>query len=366
MSSKVRAQKEKQSSELQPFQIPSLPYDIIVDVVARVPRCNYPTISLVSKSFQKLVASSELFMKRSLLGCTEHSVYAVLYSFATGDYRLSILRRNVNNTHLVNIRSLPDRGSYVAVNSKLYCVFDKIAWCMDCRSHTVRSISNMPERMERKVAEIIDGKIYVIGDCLCDDDEVSGSRFSKRVMVLDTKTQMWEPEITKPDLKLGSLCHDVVVMEDKIYMKDSFNSFVYVPKENKWELDEMLNTKRWEGACVVDDVLYYYDVYKDMLLRAYDPNNRCWKVVKGLEALLPKAAGPSYSKTVSYGGKLAIFFYKLYDGKTARLKTKEIWWAEIALERRQGGEIWGKVQWSDVVTFDDENLYMVNLLAVTV
>lgn len=354
MSSKVRAQMEKQSSELQQFQITSLPYDIIVSIVARVPRCNYPAISVVSKSFRALVSSPELYRRRSLLGCTEHCLYVVFRNRTTGDWRLSILRRKVNNNHLVSIRSLPHRGSYVAVNSKIYGLLDSITWCMDCKSHTVQSISNKPKFMLDKVAEIIDRKIYVIGICSC------GEEVSRRVIVLDTKTQMWEPEITKPDLELGSLCH-VVVMEDKIYMTDSRNSFVYGPKEKKWGVDEMLNTKRWEGVCVVDDVLYYY-VRRKNELRAYDPKKRCWKVVKGLEELLPKAAGSSYSNTVSYGGKLAIFFHKVYK---AEMKTKEIWWAEIALERRQEGEIWGKVQWCDVVTYDG-NLNVVKCLVVTV
>ncbi|CAA7019572.1 unnamed protein product [Microthlaspi erraticum] len=363
MSSKVRAQK-KQSSELQPFQITSLPDDIIVDIVARVPRYNYPAISIVSKSFRALVSSPELYRRRSLLGCTEHCLYVVFYNLATVGCRLSILRRKVNNNHLISICSLPRGGSYVTVNSKIYCLFDEIAWCIDCRSHTVQSISNMPQRMERKVAAIIDGKIYVIADCLCDVEEVSWSRFSKRVMVLDTKTQIWEPEITKSDLKLGSLWQDAVVMEDKIYMTDSSKSVVYWPKENKWQAEEMLNTKKWEvGACVVDDVLYYYDVYENEL-RAYDPKKRWWKVVKGLEELLPKAAGSWSSRTVSYGGKLAIFFHKVSE---ARMKTKESWWAEIALDTRQGGEIWGKVQWCDGVTFFyDGNLYVAKCLAVTV
>ncbi|CAA7016974.1 unnamed protein product [Microthlaspi erraticum] len=360
MSSKVRAKKGEQSPEPMSCQITSLPDDIIMDIVARVPRCYYPTISLVSKSFGALVASPELYTRRSLLGCSEQCLYVVLYIRTTYDLRLSILHRKANKNRLGIIPLFPPlhySRSYVAVNSKIYVVVGQTnnTQCIDCRSHTLQSTSSIPNIMGLKVAGTIDGKIYAIGGCLTDDD-----RLSKRVKVLDTETQMWESRLTKPGINLGSLRPYVVVMEDKIYMKDDEYSFVYGPKENKWELDEMLNSKRWSNACVVDHVLYYHDICNNML-RAYDPKERCWRVVVGLEELLVNTAGSPLTRTVSYGGKLAIFFAK---GEYI-WKPNEIWCAEIALERCQGGEIWGKMQWCGVV-FNDDNFCMVECLAVTV
>lgn len=51
-------------------------------------------------------------------------------------------------------------------------------------------------------------------------------------------------------------------MEGKIYMSDIDNSFVYGTKEEKWEMADMLNSKDWKDACVVDRILY-------ILLRLY-------------------------------------------------------------------------------------------------
>lgn len=109
------------------------------------------------------------------------------------------------------------------------------------------------------------------------------------------------------------------------------------------------------SACVVDDVLYYFDRKQ---LRAYDPKHRRWRVVKGLKKLLRKTTGSSRSKTVSYGRKMALFFSKLSSDD-------EIWCAEIALKRRQGGQIFGKVQWCDLVT-NNVSLSIVECLAVTI
>ncbi|XP_024010258.1 F-box/kelch-repeat protein At4g38940-like [Eutrema salsugineum] len=203
---------------------------------------------------------------------------------------------------------------YIAVGSKIYVVGEMygreftssaLSIDLDLTRHTVQRISNTPMPMgNHKVADIIDGKIYVIN--------------SEVVMVLDTETQMWEPEIEKPDIELGYLWTGSIVTEDKIYMRNFGNRFVYEPKEkNK--------------------------------LRAYDPKQRRWRVVKGVEELVSKKTDhwwPWWPKMVSYGGKLDMFFEKYHDAEKV---TVDIWCAEIALERHQGEEIWGKVEWCDIV-----------------
>ncbi|KAF2605259.1 hypothetical protein F2Q70_00025423 [Brassica cretica] len=77
MFSKIKAEDEK-SSESPSSLILSLPEDVIIDILARLSRFDYPKLSLVSKYFQSLVASPELYARRSLLACTEDFVYVVL------------------------------------------------------------------------------------------------------------------------------------------------------------------------------------------------------------------------------------------------------------------------------------------------
>ncbi|CAF1861693.1 hypothetical protein Bca4012_033136 [Brassica carinata] len=172
-----------------PSPITSLPEDVVVDILARLPISDYPRVSLVSKRFRSLVSSPEIYARRrSSLGCTEHCLYVFLYNCAT----------RVN---------LPSVGG--------------------------------------------------------------------------------------------------------------------------------------ESACVVDDVfLFFYD-WSDKELRAYDPERKCWQVVKGLDDLLAeiRRAACCWLQTVSYGGKLVLLYGK---GEFSWL-TKE-----VSLEIRKGGQIWGKVyQWCD-------------------
>ncbi|XP_048611414.1 F-box/kelch-repeat protein At4g38940-like [Brassica napus] len=122
MSSKTRSTKEESSEP--PSLIPSLPEDIIVDILARVGRCYYPKLSLVSKHFRSLVTSHELYARRSLLGCTEHSLYVVLCNKENDNHYCYVLYRKANGNHsLVLIPSLPKmprRGGFVAVGSRIY------------------------------------------------------------------------------------------------------------------------------------------------------------------------------------------------------------------------------------------------------
>ncbi|CAH2071106.1 unnamed protein product [Thlaspi arvense] len=189
--------------------------------------------------------------------------------------------------------------TYIAVGSKIYVVGEQFyyvdttcAISIDCRSHTVQPISSIHKYVH--TVQHIFGKIYLFN--------------SEGVMVFDTGTQKWDPMKEKPDVRLRVTWIDSVVREDRVYSRDHFNrGLCCVPleegsttlcsivdphlvvsdgngcytKENKWELDEMLNSEEWWDACVVYDVLYYYDTYMKGL-RAYDPKEKCWRVVKGV------------------------------------------------------------------------------------
>ncbi|CAA7037992.1 unnamed protein product [Microthlaspi erraticum] len=356
MSSKNKAEVE-QSSE-SPFVIMSLPEDVMVKIIARVPRCEYLTLSFVSKHFRSLVASPMLYASRSLLGLAEQCLYVLLTNDMTCDERwYTLCRKPYGNRGLVLIPSLPAmpcHGRFVSVGSKVY-VFSgsynhhkpQDVLSIDCRSHTVQTLPSMPIHMTDTVAGFIDGKIYVIGYSYIYKGTV--------MVVFNTETLMWEPEMTKQYIDLSDTEEPsyVVVMGNKIYTPDNEDDLVFKPVESTWESirSGMLNYENWENTCVVDDVLYCYVYQKH--LRMYDPNKRCWGVVNGLEDLWAKTKwSERRSMTLSYGGKLALFFTKLESGEK-----RQIWCAEISLERRQGGEIWGKVEWcGEVLSSGDLSL----------
>ncbi|CAN8315334.1 unnamed protein product [Cochlearia groenlandica] len=66
-------------------------------------------------------------------------------------------------------------------------------------------------------------------------------------------------------------------------------------------------------------------------------------LVKGLDEFIREIENLKLSNCVSCGGRLNLSLCGI----------REVWFAEISLERRKGGEIWGNVEWSDHVMIDD-------------
>ncbi|CAH2048076.1 unnamed protein product [Thlaspi arvense] len=179
------------------------------------------------------------------------------------DNRLYVLRRKAKgNSRLVLIPSLPALpcgGSFVAVGSRIY-VFGGVnkdktttsAVAIDCRSHTAQPLPSISMPMYNSVADIIDGRIYVIGNGDCGDNA------KKVMMVFNTETQKWEeePEIIKADIVLGYTCYyGCEMMADKLCMRDGDHSFVYAPEENKRKISNTIsrsqvsNSQNHSHAC---------------------------------------------------------------------------------------------------------------------
>lgn len=215
---------------------------------------------------------------------------------------------------------------------------------IDCTSHTTQPISDFPKPVDGTVADIDDDKIYVIGDGKRKDNWV------KSVRVFSRKTQM--SEMTKPEELLGRMWYDSVVMAGKVHMSDLMYPTFFIGNPKIGILDPM----EWKNACVIDDILYYYDCHGNKL-RVYDSEQRCWGVVNGVARLLPERFASVWSQTVSYGDNLAVFLPDIETGSGKR----EIWCAEISLERRLG-EILGRVEWCHAVI--DGHLVLHKALAV--
>ncbi|CAN6807230.1 unnamed protein product, partial [Brassica oleracea] len=295
----------------------------------------YPTLSLVSKQFRSLVVLPELYAKRSLLGCTQHCLYIVLYEGENNLYRWYILCRKANgNRSLVRIPSLPpltSGESSVAVGSKIYVFGSGIAktsaYCIDCRSHTVQPLPSMPVPISYTMAGIIKEKIYVmdyVEDC------------KNIIMLFNTKTHM-----------PVRYC------------------LVYDTAENIWRRDDMNMMRRphvllmtcYTTTLVSIKMTTIFFVVK--YISTYDLKRRCWGVVKGLKKLFSKMRNLWCVHTANYGGKLALFYSKkdknYRRGRDVESK-REIWCVEISVERRHGGEIWGKVEWCGQVLVADRGV----------
>ncbi|CAH2039121.1 unnamed protein product [Thlaspi arvense] len=340
-----------------------LPEDVLMDCVARVPKHEYPNLSLVCKLFRSMVASPDLYARRSLLGCAEYCIYVPIHH----RYDLSIRWYTLlqSSRSLVPIPSLPPmpyssyvESRYVVVGSRIFVLGDKSinVSTIDCRYDMAQPFGTMPKDVINPVVDVVDGKIYVIGGHY-DDNNESSFWSSNRMIVLDIEAQTCVYKETKSGLEADHNLLSSVAMGDKIYIKGYTKNFVFEPKEGKWEeeTNELLPSNC--RGCVIDGILYSYDT-RDHCLRAYDLKHRLsCGMVKGVERMFKE----SYKVYVARSGKKRILL--MQNGDAFR---RGIWCAEIALmERNQIGEIWGKVEWCQLL-FAGGDASFSDCLSVTV
>ncbi|KFK35297.1 hypothetical protein AALP_AA5G266300 [Arabis alpina] len=351
-----KKKKPSQATEPTLTSISSLPYDLLLICLARVSRLYYPILSLVSKNFQSVIASSDLYETRSRLNHTERCLYLCL---------------NSSGKCLVEIPSpnylLPaDKSRLVAAGSNIYKIggshdafelfkhekpYSSSVSVLDCRSHTWHQAPSMSmKRNSSSTTSLVDEKIYVAGGCK--DKYIS---YPNWIEVFDLKTQTWG-NVTNP--RIFKLRHGVIrkmghvaesfELEGKLYMFGDEN-VVYNPKEDRWNVLGVDKDLSWAvrgySYCVIDDVLLYWDT---QVFNWYDCKVSSWKELNGLEEILPDFRGLAYFKMVDLGGKMALLWDNREYGGNDFIQIK-IWCAEIALERRDGDEIWGKVEWIDLI-----------------
>ncbi|KAL9292996.1 unnamed protein product [Arabidopsis thaliana] len=357
-----------------PTSLP-LPDEIIVNCFAYIPRCDYPSLSLVSKTFNRLITSIELNIVRSLFQRTENVLYVALrFSHEEDPIWYTLNQKPYKNKSnscihklvpLPSCPSLPCWGSSViAIGHKIYvfggCIngdMNSNVFVIDCLHGTFQFLPSM--RVPRGCAAfgIVDGKIYVIGGYNKADS------LDNWVEVFDLEKQTWESFSGLCNEELSKITLKSVVMNKKIYIMDRGNGIVFDPKKGVWERDFLLDRDWVVGSCVIDNMLYTFGfdgVKRVYRVRVYDPSVRVWSFVKGIEDI-PKMDGTLGSRMANHGGKLVILLNLDKSGRT------ELWCIKIALERRgQQGEIWGKILWYNLVLTLENSSTIVECFDITI
>ncbi|XP_009147184.2 F-box/kelch-repeat protein At5g38670-like [Brassica rapa] len=360
----------------------SLPYDLLVMIVARVPRSYYRTLSLVSTSFRCMVVSPELYKVRSLLGLTETCLYVCLrFGFTCYKwYTLSSKSSDGGGYVLTRVLTLDDNSprmmglcysDLVAVGSDIYNigVADKNKTMptsgvsiLDCKTHRWRKSPRMPVELTELSARVLDRKIYVLGRRFHHLDGSWKSSFE----VFNTNTQTWD----LPSCGGFDSARINFLIDGKLHVVTLFDGvFAFDSKQCRWDLVEQYpstGTMCSGSFCEVDNVLY--SVSKDGALTWYDSDNTSWRDLNGLVGL-PKLPSPldgygSYVKLTGYGGGKMMVFWNCNLGIHRPFQRDTIYCAEIALERRNG-DCWGKLEWFDSMLLVPLETQFVKVLAVT-
>ncbi|CAA0405272.1 unnamed protein product [Arabidopsis thaliana] len=309
------------NSEVERPSFLSLPDEIILSCLARISRSYYPKLSLVCKTFRTLLISNELTVAQ--LHIETHEIFFhVCLKFPDkpnpsmftlwikpGQILTNQLEKNERSTGDTRLVQIPSPYYYnvpfylVMVGSEVYGLSQRNDPSSNMFVRNKGDIflckaPNMTVARAKASAVVFNGKIYVMGGCMADESVNWGE-------VFDIKTQTWEalPD-PGPEFRFSSI-RKIDVFQEKLYVRSNEKKdSVYDPKEGKWNV--------------------------------------------GVKAHLQ----------FHYGGKLLI----LWD-KVDLSQDKDIWCAVIALEKRHGSdEVWGNIEWADIVLTVPSSYVFVNSL----
>ncbi|KAL1207115.1 F-box/kelch-repeat protein [Cardamine amara subsp. amara] len=339
-----------------PTSFLSLPNELILHCLARVPKSYYPKLSLVSKIFRSLVFSIELNHAR-FHHKTQECYFSVCLQFPDNpfpswftlwiqpdDHQLDKDKKKKKSTLVKVPSSYASRVPLflVSVGSDIYSFRQyhppsTIVLVRNKDSCLWRRAPNMSVARTNPVACALDGKIYVMGGCDADETARWGE-------VFDTKTQTWEPlPDPGPELRFSKVIRKIQVIQRKFYVRSNEKKdSVYDLKLGKWNVAAKPPVS--ESYCVVDKVVY--SCRKQSCLW-YDKESNEWILVKGLSSL-NQTCRRCLIELFNYNGKLLLLWDK-YVKPRSNSGDKNICCALIALEKRKNGHVWGKVEWSNVV-----------------
>nr|VDD47976.1 unnamed protein product [Brassica oleracea] len=300
-NNRIAPPSKKKKKTKKPPSFSSIPDDVIVNILARILKSHYRSLSLVSKHFNSLLSSPDIYFARSLIGNTDARLYVCLWLptlSSSHRHRWFNLSYRQDQLTLVPVRRAlassysPDRlnSTTVAVQSEIYQMGGsnedkrtRAVRVLDCRNQTWRRAPDMKVARKHARSYFLDEKIYVIGGCTQTEETMTWGE------VFDLKTQTWKP-LPKPP---------------------SDGDYVHVA--------------------------------------VFEGRNGKWLVVDGLGLMYCLRAKNSRTiQLVNHAGKLVIIWDKWH---MRQREHKSVWCAVISFEKRlfPSSNMWGKVEQCNVV-----------------
>ncbi|CAA7054698.1 unnamed protein product [Microthlaspi erraticum] len=346
----------------------SLPNEVSLNCLAQVSRADLAALAITSKGHRNIAKSYELCHLRWQMGCFEASTDVCLRIFPEPTPRWFILNPNRRLSPISsNRRQAPHSSSFVAVDGGVYVIGGvrygepiSDVWFLDCFTHTWQRAPSMNTPRASAAAGLLEGKVHVFGgvaDCPNGADNFE---------VLDPKTQTWTSSLMKPaagivenHLVARDIKHSVVTNDGKMLclVDEAGQSFCMAPSRGVGYGDIDSKPGSRNDWCDIGGDLYCRGTRGRILWC----DHLDWKEVKGLEELQDHLCGWGHrwglpSTKVIYDitrlsvnsstGNLVIYWSAQLEDDPESLELRS---AEISVEKREGGEVWGKIEWSGSV-----------------
>ncbi|VVB06408.1 unnamed protein product [Arabis nemorensis] len=170
------------------FLFSSLPNDIVLNILARLPRRYHPILSCVSQELRSLESSSELRKTRSLLG--KDCFYVRFIELHYGQFSPYHWFTLTEDRRLVSIPfpSLPEPCFTAAtVGHDIYFVSRSMSmWILDSRSGTLREGPSLLVACDIAAVGLVNDNICIFGASV---DKIYQDI---QAQVFDLKTQTWQ------------------------------------------------------------------------------------------------------------------------------------------------------------------------------
>ncbi|CAA7059370.1 unnamed protein product [Microthlaspi erraticum] len=371
MNSDVEPPRKTRKKKTPTFS--SLPEEIVVSCLARIPKSHYPKLSLVSKRFCSIISSKELRLARKHLERREKVLYVCLklprrrlpswFSLWIKPDQTLTNDKNKSSTRKTLLTRVPssytpwEPSTFIGkVGSEKYKILGQHRSStttlpnhleMKVRNDGVnnawRKAPSMRVAREKTLAVggVLDEKIYVMGGC-------KAKETANWAEVFDTKTQTWEA-LPDPGAELrSSLLKSMRMIEGKVYVESSVEDdcYVYDPREGRWDVvaKELVDDERTK--CYID---VWYSCTTDGCFW-YDEKRKEWRAIKGLKEFDRNVSDGVVIALAKYYGNLLIIWDKFEKPMKGQCPKKNIWCSVIKLKRRNGrGEVWGTVEWDSAV-----------------
>ena len=145
-------------------------------------------------------------------------------------------------------------------------------------------VSSLPVPLYRHTAAAVDGKIYVIGGVIYDDE--GEAVVMDRVVMYDPATNSWQQMAAMPTARV---CHSAAVLDGKIYVSGGFTTSrelsdafeAYDPVTNTWATLASLSEARADHASAAfNGRLYVFGGWapggRMDLVEVYSPASNIW------------------------------------------------------------------------------------------
>ncbi|KAJ4890271.1 Galactose oxidase/kelch repeat superfamily protein [Raphanus sativus] len=353
----------------QPPSLFSLPEEIVLSCLARVPEMYHLNLLLVSKNLRALVRSLPEF-KRLQPVPHKHSLYLCFLGNDNSSFHWFTLTttRTTDYRLFLNPTPFPSHPKYgsstvVSVGSKIFFIGryyepSSDLWILNTRSGNMTQGPSMsvPRVWGGAAVGVVDGKIYVIGGGVPFSDGRFQIQEETQVEVFDPKSGTWElagAEYGRKALRCSAS------VEGKVYMVENNEIDVYNPREGERErMVHMVSHTLAEGGrkerlkayatvrhlCVVEDVLFALFDWHGRIMW-FDTKCNVWR----------RLVGPGGNKLrispvgamAEHDGKLAVL--ELCDVMEKDLTISTSVRCELVSLQRAGDRICGKVDWSGSV-----------------